>query len=698
VEDILISYGNSIKAYERKGDLVTVGAYGILWGDPSRRDLVGDYFTKSTFLGARGGLGVDTMLHHGIPLSSELKAYATELLPPTVKAEDDDTGRFIATILDLRNQYQKKVFKGIEEEAFAWSSGANPRGVRRANNVKTGEILQWPIMEFSFTPTPCEPRLFGSIMPLKSLPQTMLEEPNFVKAVRVLADFDESGNVKFSKDQPRDEEGKWTAGSGVSNSSTGKSPKKMSKDEWTSHVKELAKKHSKGDKELAAQLTKHTLSSEYRPSSLEDADASMAHFASLVKGFKKQKETSTKSTGPFDYCSTQVNLPDDAAKAVREWAAKLIPDEVLAEQGREAEPHITVLYGLHNDEPEAAQKVAAGFGSITVKLGEVDVFEADGYDVVFLDVKSPDLANLHEKLVELEHTKTHPEYHPHLTLAYVKSGEGAQFKGAKLETLDELTFDGFAFSDKEGNLTKIETKTANKSDSAGAEIKAEIFTGVESRMASVCLRELIDELQYRVLWEALNPPVYPNNGVVQTVASSAEERLAYVRRAFQEFTEIGLSIVESLMKGEGDETAEDAAKSLNPYGQTFWELEAGLRAGLRFSDHSEKVLAASTEFHNRVADLLEDRAQFRKAGRVLSQENHQRLSTHLQSLQELTGGLKELLETHGPKDETVSQVSDASGVVATKTEEDDADLDAAIFAAELRFLELNAQMLGVPVE
>lgn len=49
-----------------------------------------------------------------------------------------------------------------------------------------------------------------------------------------------------------------------------------------------------------------------------------------------------------DYASTQVNLSGDVADAVKQEAAK-IPDDVLAEDGRESQPHITVKYGLKDD-------------------------------------------------------------------------------------------------------------------------------------------------------------------------------------------------------------------------------------------------------------------------------------------------------------------------------------------------------------
>lgn len=191
MDDVLINYGSSIKSLETDGDLVTVGAHGILWGTPLQRDVVGDYFTKSTYLGATKGVGVDTMLHHGMPLKAgipELQTFASRLLPPTVKAEIDDTGLLVATVLDLRDKYQQKIYEMCEQGLLSWSSGANPRAVQRAGGVKSGEITQWPLIEFSYTPTPAEPRMVG-IQSVKSLVDIEGVSDGCIKAIRVLGEF-----------------------------------------------------------------------------------------------------------------------------------------------------------------------------------------------------------------------------------------------------------------------------------------------------------------------------------------------------------------------------------------------------------------------------------------------------------------------------------------------------------------------------
>lgn len=175
-----------------------------------------------------------------------------------------------------------------------------------------------------------------------------------------------------------------------------------------------------------------------------------------------------KTEGPFEFSSTQCNLSEDAADIVRNWTHDRINDSVLAKSGREIMPHITVLYGLHADNAEAVKVLAEGFGEIGATIGNLDVFEGKEHDVVVLGIDSPDLHRLHGRLSTLPHTSTFPTYQPHITLAYVKAGEGKQFQGPGPLTGEVLLFDGFAFSDKNGQMVKVPTIELGASAVGGA--------------------------------------------------------------------------------------------------------------------------------------------------------------------------------------------------------------------------------------
>lgn len=64
------------------------------------------------------------------------------------------------------------------------------------------------------------------------------------------------------------------------------------------------------------------------------------------------------------FSSTQVELPAKLDRYFQDATAG-IPDSDLAEDGREVSPHVTVKYGLHDEEPAAVKQLLADQGPIT---------------------------------------------------------------------------------------------------------------------------------------------------------------------------------------------------------------------------------------------------------------------------------------------------------------------------------------------
>lgn len=157
--DTLIHFGGAIKALDDTGK---VGGYLVRFTDADRKDLVGDYFTAKTYLGAHNGDGVDTLFHHGLAIKDGFDKYADHLFTP-LKAKKDEIGIWAETILDMADEYEKTVFELVKSGKLGWSSGATGHMVKRAED---GELLRWPIAEGSLTPTPCEP--MNRAMSLKS--------------------------------------------------------------------------------------------------------------------------------------------------------------------------------------------------------------------------------------------------------------------------------------------------------------------------------------------------------------------------------------------------------------------------------------------------------------------------------------------------------------------------------------------------
>ncbi|HET6373687.1 MAG TPA: diguanylate cyclase, partial [Candidatus Polarisedimenticolia bacterium] len=191
-----------------------------------------------------------------------------------------------------------------------------------------------------------------------------------------------------------------------------------------------------------------------REASRAEAERVMAETGQLMPA----APGATEAPPVHKFSSTQVDLPPETANRVLAEAAK-IPDSILAEDGRETRPHITVKYGLETDDVAPVQSILAGEAPIKVKLGKVSIFpakEGAPYDVVKADVDSPDLHRLNAKIADaLPTTDTHPEYKPHVTLAYVKPGEGKRFVGDAALAGHEITLDKVTFTSRDGKEHSI---------------------------------------------------------------------------------------------------------------------------------------------------------------------------------------------------------------------------------------------------
>lgn len=169
-ETVVLDAPEPIKALSQNeadvtnSSIVRVGAYAVRFSGPDEKDLSGEYFTKNTDFGPNEGNGAFAMFNHGESISEKLD-YLADLTFGACKSFKDDIGVFIETCLDLADEYQQAIYDLICANKLAWSTGSASHVVKKAPD---GQILRWPIVETSFTPMPCEPRL-PKITPLKSV-------------------------------------------------------------------------------------------------------------------------------------------------------------------------------------------------------------------------------------------------------------------------------------------------------------------------------------------------------------------------------------------------------------------------------------------------------------------------------------------------------------------------------------------------
>ena len=131
-----------------------------------------------------------------------------------------------------------------------------------------------------------------------------------------------------------------------------------------------------------------------------------------------------------DFSCLLCPLPWDVAEEVRAWGKKNIATEDLINDGLEPNIHVTLKYGLHDNDPFELRELIWNFGRIKMALGRTSIFESDEQDVVKIEVISPRLHVLNKAISDnFDHTDTHPIYLPHTTVAYVRPGSGKKYSG-----------------------------------------------------------------------------------------------------------------------------------------------------------------------------------------------------------------------------------------------------------------------------
>jgi 2'-5' RNA ligase len=175
--------------------------------------------------------------------------------------------------------------------------------------------------------------------------------------------------------------------------------------------------------------------------------------------------------GNYEYDCLMAIIDDESKAKILKWNKANIPDNVMSpkEKGREVNPHVTVLYGLTKDfHEDIFEKIKETRPEL--KLGEIDIFEKDEYDVVKVNVISDDLTKLHHYVdIKYDSNDEFDIYKPHLTLAYVKKGEGKKYVGNKdLEKIDckIVEYEYTTHDDKEYHM---EINASDKKANARAE-------------------------------------------------------------------------------------------------------------------------------------------------------------------------------------------------------------------------------------
>lgn len=168
-----VVFGDSVKATRLPNGDIKLAGYLVRYGDATKTDVTGDYFTPQTDFG--DAVKSSAWFNHRLPVEYNGKNVKYDEQLPDANLTKDDVGVFAEIVLGARNEYEKLIaelgFKGL----LGWSSGTAPHLVDRKQVGNAYEITRWNLgLDASLTPTPAEPR--NTVTPLKSLGVVRVKE------------------------------------------------------------------------------------------------------------------------------------------------------------------------------------------------------------------------------------------------------------------------------------------------------------------------------------------------------------------------------------------------------------------------------------------------------------------------------------------------------------------------------------------
>lgn len=172
----------------------------------------------------------------------------------------------------------------------------------------------------------------------------------------------------------------------------------------------------------------------------------------------------------YEYSSLLFELPEDLTDSVISWGFDHVPNESLfldlkdPSFGREDDVHITLIYGIHSDNLKYVSNLFVNEKPFECKLGNINVFtKSDKFDVLIVSVECEELHRLNRKMRrELEATESYPIYVPHVTICYLKKGEGDKYVGDDIFADEKFDLNEVLFSSKTGIKTPIKLGAKNE--------------------------------------------------------------------------------------------------------------------------------------------------------------------------------------------------------------------------------------------
>lgn len=134
------------------------------------------------------------------------------------------------------------------------------------------------------------------------------------------------------------------------------------------------------------------------------------------------------ATPPFKFASTHLGFSAQDTKKLHEpWFS--IDSKEFAEEGLETDVHCTVRYGINDVNFTELYNEVSTHQKFPIYIHDIDMFDTKDGDCIYWKVVATgpltELRATVEKIADCEPDKF-PEYHPHITIAYVKKGLGSK--------------------------------------------------------------------------------------------------------------------------------------------------------------------------------------------------------------------------------------------------------------------------------
>jgi 2'-5' RNA ligase len=163
---------------------------------------------------------------------------------------------------------------------------------------------------------------------------------------------------------------------------------------------------------------------------------------------EETKDNTPDEEKTYDYSCVMLETDISEVREAVNGVFDGIDDDDLSGEVNGSDLHVTALYGLHSEDgQELEDYVKANVdGPLSFTVVGLSLFENEEFDVLKYDVTSDDLKALNKELSKLDNTNSFPDFHAHITVAYLKPKHGKKY-------LTETAVDGKSFDSNEFQIS-----------------------------------------------------------------------------------------------------------------------------------------------------------------------------------------------------------------------------------------------------